>query len=117
MDMRIVKFCLSMWLVQIKLLSGLPMTGTFSACVTSGGLYRCSSLDSAYTLVSWAKSQRSGSVVSDCRNVRLESGGRDLKPLAGSCGAKPFDKGVRIGLRATAQSEVGNELGIPLHGQ
>src|ERR1019366_8730418 len=38
--MRMVRFWRSTWLVQVLAGSGLPLTGTFSALVTSGGLYR-----------------------------------------------------------------------------
>lgn len=47
----------------------------------------------------------------DRRDVRLESVGGDLELLAGSCGAKPFDEGVRSGLGATAQSKIQDQLG------
>jgi hypothetical protein len=60
----IVKFWRSTWLVQIFAGSGLPMTGTRSVCVTSGGLYRrWPSGSLTYTLISCAKSQRSEGVV------------------------------------------------------
>jgi len=61
--MPIVRFWRSTRDVQIFAASGFPIIGTFSACVTSGGLYQCSSFDSAGTLITCAKPQRSESVV------------------------------------------------------
>lgn len=62
------------------------MTGTFSVCVTSGGLYRrCSSGGACtYTLISWAKSQRSLSVVV----IALRYGHREQKAVTAGFGPR-----------------------------
>jgi hypothetical protein len=49
-------------------------------------------------------------------DVGLESIGADLEALATGRVAQAFDKGVRAGLAAPAQSEVQHQLGVPFDG-
>jgi hypothetical protein len=79
------------------------MTGTFSACVTSGGLYRALALG---VLGVDLNELREVATVAQCgRNraqVGLKSIGADLEALAAGSVAQTLNKRIRGGLTATA---------------
>lgn len=113
-DRRVLPFN---WPVQIFAGSGLPMTGTFSACVTSAGLYR--SLALLVLRVHLHELREIAAVAKDiryCGYIGLTTFCADLEALRCGRVAKTFDECIRRGLRATAKSEVQKELGMAIDG-